>query len=193
MSTATQSDPDAQCLDHGCARWRCDESHAVPVTLVTLVTRSPAEELRLALTRYERLSSPPRWMQVPIVSSIDGYERSRDYAIDTGNEARAKELQGWLNAEWRRRELLAQWNGREPQCTLYTTEREQRATWKGRTLDAWRELLARMWQARSNAVEAGVLDRASESYRAVSDRIRDVEHRVTVARNRETRGEPAIA
>lgn len=40
---------------------------------------------------------------------------------------------------------------------------------------------------------AGVLDRASESYRAVSDRIRDVEMRVTTARHRESRGEPAIA
>lgn len=94
MPTATQSDPDAQCLDHGCARWRCDESHAVPVTLVTLVTRSPAEELRLALTRYERLSSPPRWMQVPYVSNVHGVELAISHCIDTGNESRAKEIQG---------------------------------------------------------------------------------------------------
>lgn len=164
---------------------------------VTLVTRSPAEELRLALTRYERLSSPPRWMLVPYCSDIASYERARDHAIDTGNETRAKEIQGWLDAEWRRRELLAQWEGRPVGhlhiAYLYITEREQRATWKGRTLDAWQELLARMWQARSNAVEAGMLDRASEGYRAVSDRIRDVERRVEVARHRETRGEPAIA
>lgn len=50
-----------------------------------------------------------------------------------------------------------------------------------------------MWQARSNAVEAGLLDRASEGYRFVSDRIRDVEHRVVTAKRRESRGEPAIA
>lgn len=159
---------------------------------VTLVTRSPAEELRLALTRYERLCSPPRWMLVPYCINIVMYERSRDHAIDTGNEARAAEIQGWLDQEWRRRELLAQWHG-ENGMTLYVSDRELGAYWRGRTLDAWRELLNRLWQARSNAVAAGVLDRASESYRAVSDRIREVEHRVEVAKRRESRGEPAIA
>lgn len=165
---------------------------------VALVTRSPAEELRLALTRYERLSSPPRWMLVPYCSDIASYERSRDRAIDTGNETRAKELQSWLDEEWRRRELLALWHGETGPAIarttyLYLSDREQRANWRGRTLDAWQELLARMWQARSNAVEAGVLDRTSESYRFVSDRIRDVEHRVEVAKRRESSGEPAIA
>jgi hypothetical protein len=157
--------------------------------------RSPAEELRLALIRYERLSSPPRWMLFPLVSDINGYERSRDHAIDTGNELRARELQGWLDAEWRRRDLLAQWQGERVPYELYlhVEPRECGVNWKGRTLDAWQELLSRMWQARSNAVEAGVLDRASESYRFVSDRIRDVERRVDLARHRETRGEPSIA
>lgn len=159
---------------------------------VALVTRSPAEELRLALTRYERLCSPPRWMLVPYCINIVMYERSRDHAIDTGNEARAKELQGWLDAEWRRRELVAQWQGYQG-MNLYVSEREQRANWKGRTLEAWQELLCRLWCTRSAAVKAGVLDRASEGYRFVSDRIRDVERRVEVARHREVRGEPAIA
>lgn len=159
---------------------------------VAVVTRSPAEELALAMTRYERLCSPPRWMTVPYCISIDSYERARDHAIDTGNESRAKELQSWLDEEWRRRELLAQWKG-EPDPYLYVTPRELRDNWKGRTLDAWRELLSRMWQARSNAVESGVLDRNSQVYVQISDRIRDVERRCELARLREVRGEPAIA
>lgn len=184
-------DPDAQCLDHGCARWRCDEGHDVPVVLVT---RSPAEELRLALIRYERLSSPPRWMQVPIVSDYYHAMRGWQHAIDIGDEAGAILIASWLRAEERRRVLLDVWNGgHKPIVPFELCEREAKATWKGRTLEAWREFLSRLWQARSNAVEAGVLDRASESYRCVSDRIRDVEMRVTTARHRESRGEPAIA
>lgn len=126
------------------------------------------------------------------MSSIYAYEKCRDHAIDTGNERRASEIQYRLNREWRRRELLAQWQG-ERGIGLYLTHRERQPTWWGRTLDAWQELLSRMWQARSNAVDAGVLDRTSDCYRAVSDRIRDVEHRVEVAKRRESSGEPAIA
>lgn len=155
-------------------------------------TRSPAEGLQLALTRYERLSSPPRWMTVPYCSDISSYERALRHAIDTGNGARAAEIQGWLDQEWRRRELLAQWQG-ERIWPLMLTEQERGETWKGRTVYAWSELLSRMVQARQNAVGAEVLDRASESYRAVSDRIRDVEHRIAVAKRREAQGEPAIA
>lgn len=157
-----------------------------------LAYRAPAHELQIALTRYERLSSPPRWMTVPYLSHLEGCERARDHAIDTGNDARAKELQSWLDEEWRRRELLAQWQGEHGIC-LYLSDREQSVNWRGRTLECWSELLARLWQARSNAVGAGVLDRGSEVYRAVSDRIRDVEHRVRVAKLREAKGEPAVA
>lgn len=177
------------------------EYHNNPCHVV--VVRSPADELQLALNRYERLSSTPKWMTVPYVSNIDGCERSRDHAIDTGNEARAKELQRWLDEEWRRRECLAQWTGQHGFLSLssdgivepylYLTKREQRDPWKGRTLDAWRELLSRMWQARSNAVAAGALDPTSQVYVQISDRIRDVEHRVRLAKRREARGEPAIA
>lgn len=159
---------------------------------ITLRSDDIAHELSLVMHRYERLSSPPRWMTVPYVSNIDGLERGIRHAIDTGNEERAKELQSWLDEEWRRRELLAQWEG----CRgihLYLTPREEGANWLGRTLDAWTELLIRMRQARANAVGAEVLDRASESYRAVSDRIRDVEHRIIVAKRREAMGEPAVA
>lgn len=152
-----------------------------------------ARQLQLALTRYERLSSPPRWMLVPYCSDIASYERARDHAIDTGNEARAHEIQGWLDQEWRRRELAAQWNSDHDGIKLYLTPREQNDNWKGRTLDAWRELLSRMWQARSNAIDAGVLDRASQAYVSISDRIRDVERRVALAQLREEIGEPAIA
>lgn len=167
---------------------------AAGVVVVTI--RTPAEELQLALTRYERLSSPPRWMTVPYVSNIDGLERGIRHAIDTGNEERARELQGWLDQEWRRRELLRLWQGERPAVAnaLYITDREATSeTWRGRTLWAWSELLSRMVQARSNAVGAGVLDRASESYRAVSDRIRDVEARIQIAKRREAQGDPAVA
>lgn len=159
---------------------------------VIVVTRSPAEELQLALTRYERLSSPPRWMLVPYCSDIASYERARDHAIDTGNEFRAKEIQSWLDQEWRRRELLAQWEG-EVGMTLYLTEREQGETFQGRTIYAWSELLSRLTQARVNAVGAGVLDRGSQTYVQISDRIRDVEHRIATAKRREAQGEPAVA
>lgn len=162
----------------------------------TYTSRLNAElrkELRLALIRYERLSSMPRWMTVPYVSNIDGLERGIRHAIDTGNEERAKELQSWLDEEWRRRELAAQWGSDHDGIKLYLTPREQNDNWKGRTIEAWTELLIRMRQARANAVGAGVLDRASEGYRAVSDRICDVEHRIQVAKRREAQGEPAVA
>lgn len=152
-----------------------------------------AHQLQLALTRYERLSSPPRWMTVPYCSDISSYERAQRHAIDTGNETRAKEIQSWLDQEWRRRELLEQWDSDHDGMALYLTPREQNDNWRGRTVYAWSELLSRMVQARVNAVGAGVLDRASESYRAISDRIRDVEHRIAVAKRRETQGDPAIA
>lgn len=150
-------------------------------------------ELQLALTRYERLSSPPRWMTVPYVSNLEGCERARDHAIDTGNEARASEIQGWLDQEWRRRELLEQWDSDHDGMALYLTPREQNDNWKGRTVYAWSELLSRMVHARQNAVGAGVLDRASQTYVQISDRIRDVEHRIQIAKRREAMGEPAVA
>lgn len=151
-----------------------------------------ARQLQLALTRYERLCSTPRWMTVPYCSDISSYERARDHAIDTGNESRAAEIQGWLDQEWRRRELLAQWQG-EPIWPLMLTEQERGETWKGRTVYAWSELLSRMVQARQNAVGADALDRESQSYIAIGDRIRDVEHRIAVAKRREAMGEPAVA
>lgn len=144
-----------------------------------------ARQLQLALARYERLSSPPRWMTVPICSDIASYERARDHAIDTGNESRAAEIQGWLNEEWRRRELLNQWNGGAGPF-MYLTAYEWGETWRGRTLYAWSELHSRLTLARANAVGAGVLDKNSQSYIAVSDRIRDVEHRCQVARRRQS-------
>lgn len=154
---------------------------------------APAEELQLALTRYERLCSPPRWMLVPIVPSIDAAERARDHCIDIGRDAKAAEIEYWLDAEWRRRELLAQWSGEPASMVRGIVPRELAENWKGRTLYAWSELHSRLCQARDNAVSAGILDRRGQAYVAVSDRIRDVEHRCRVAWRRQTRGEPAVA
>lgn len=178
-------------------------SGAVGVVVVTI--RTPTEELQLALTRYERLCSPPRWMTVPYCSDIASYERAQRRAIDTGNESRAAEIRGWLCEEYRRRFHLTRWttgsvhgvlpvrNPHDRDHVLQLDHELHSEQWKGRTVYAWSELLSRMVQARQNAVGTGALDRASESYRAISDRIRDVEHRIAVAKRRETQGQPAVA
>lgn len=60
--------------------------------------------------------------------------------------------------------------------------RYHRGAARPRSADFWGEVQTRIWNARQNAVHAGVLDRASDAYEFVSARYRDAEQRREYAR-----------
>ncbi len=72
--------------------------------------------------------------------------------------------------------------------------RYARLATKPRTPDAWAALTCRMWEARSEALKAGVLVKhrpdgsLSDNYLFFSDRMRDAEQRTQAGRTYEAKG-----
>lgn len=129
-----------------------------------------AHALRLALVRWERLSSPPRHLQFPLVGcGVQALVKAEANARRGGRIAQADEL-----AELVRRE----------QERIYRLEDWRRGT-VGRSSAAWDEVTARLWNARQDAVAAGVLIQGSQSYVSVSDRLTDCKRQAEIAERRE--------
>lgn len=124
-------------------------------------TDAATRNLRLALTRYERLASPPRHLQRPVVGDLAGYQRAHAAAVAAGRTERARELGLAIDDELTRRARLEQWQGRSPY--------------------AWAALVCRLWNARHDAVAAGVLLHGSDAYRSISDRLNDAQQEQCVA------------
>lgn len=131
----------------------------------TLDTSTAIRNLRLALTRYERLASPPRHLQLPLVGDLASYRKAHAAAVASGRTERARELGMYIDDELARRARLEQWQGRSPY--------------------AWDALVYRLWNARQDAVAAGVLDPTGDAYRAITDRLTDARHEQQVATRRQ--------
>lgn len=80
----------------------------------TIITARYA--LGLALTRYERLASTPRWCNTPLVPSLDLAIRHERMAMLRGDREHAVELGNLCDREWRRLEILRGWRGRSPEA-----------------------------------------------------------------------------
>lgn len=108
-----------------------------------------ARALNLAVARYERLASLPRWMQFPLVSDFEGAIRAAQRARAVGNVRHADELADLVEREWERRHLAANWSGR--------------------STAAWSALVARLdgaidWCRRVGVrVPAGIVDRLADA------------------------------
>lgn len=134
-----------------------------------LNTAAISDELARSLRRYERLCSMPRHLQFPLVGDLDAVSRMARKARHDGRLTRADELDAMLEAEYARREQADRW----------------RTGQADRSAACWAGLQCRLWNARQDAVAAGLLDRGSDSYRFVSDRYDDVCRRLAAAQRAE--------
>lgn len=134
---------------------------------------TPADNLRTALSRYERLAAPPRHLTMPLVGSLDAAEHWLRRHLDTGRYDQAAELSVMVRAERRRIRLLG--------------------AWEGRSVWAWRAMRDRLTCARMEAVMSGYLASGSESWFFVQARIDDCKARVALCEQREQHGQPAMA
>lgn len=125
------------------------------------------DELERASRRYDRLAAPPRWLHYPLVGSLHVVLAFHDRAVQCGDVRRAQELADLGQREYARRELLE--------------------NWPGRSRVAWQAIADRMQSAFMDAVQAGVIDPASDSARAYLDRIHSARHFATAV-NRDRPG-----
>jgi hypothetical protein len=138
---------------------------------ITCPANDAAHALRTALVRYERMASPPRRLQFPILGDLAACQRAYEGHVAAGRTERARELGLAIDDELTRRARLEQW--------------------QGRSSAAWDAIVCRLWNARQDAVAAGVLVKGSNTYQAVSDRLVDAKREQLVAARRELRREDA--
>lgn len=108
--------------------------HPACVRAVGVRTHAALTSLDRALRRYERLASPPRHLQIPLVGDLDDVAHAARQARRRGDVERADVLADWCEREWTRQQALACWPGRSRVAWVALRERLARAAdWAHRT------------------------------------------------------------
>lgn len=129
--------------------------HTATTVIATARLESSAN-LRTALSRYERLSSPPRHLLTPLCGDLDAVIRAERRCRERGQLERADELADWAEREYTRRQRLA--------------------TWSGRSRKAWVAAARRLESAIEWAIRCGAL--TGDSITFCADRLRDAQFQV---------------
>jgi hypothetical protein len=124
---------------------------------LTSARLNASRELHLALVRYERLSSTPRWLILPVCTDPVKCMARAKVAAQRGNIEGAESWYWYANRELQRQAA--------------------RNAFLGRSERAWRALFARMSQALEWAVRVGAVTHAGE-VQFVEDRVRAVAYEV---------------
>ncbi len=114
------------------------------------------DALDRALRRYERMASPPRHLQIPLVGDLSDLVRAERRARARGQSERADEL--------------------ADSCAVECERQQKLACWPGRSRVAWETLRDRLLRAVDWADRTGALNPAARLLAA--DRLQAIDHEI---------------